>query len=1519
MIRRNRMKIMAALAVLVMTMVCIIPVNDSENGLDAAVGDGGSYTYTIAYDSSLMSTTSAAISVANMTAINHMGTPTTVSILNEGSWTWNTTTGRGPFNSFYAAFDMQNGNAYYAVLNPYNLTKTITGEDLPAPLTRWNIMWVLPTVYIKSTANSLTLTNDSTAGGTAYAHTINGHVYKYVAIGVYEGSTTTLNNQTVLTSTTGTMPAANATRATFRGYAHNYAMSSTLNESSSYPAYSMLWNYDQWQLFKDICFATMEDFNSENTVGNGHAFTNNSTYSYQTGALNTMGPYAGLPAKITDEVTALSYGSDSVKLFIENAWGGVLDFVDGAVFDGRTGVYLDSSSNPTDAHTGTYVTYHQWPTAIQNGYPISIQTDNARVWGFQGSTVGGSDTTGTADYIWTSADADRVLGVGGGAWSGWGNSVRSGVSSSYVPAALSYADASLGARLAFVFDAGPASTVTATIDPSGYGSLSNGVQTSQPTISVAGVPYASNVTVSENTLTANGTTITATPTTATAQYTYTFDGWYQGATKITSSQMILKDTAITAKFTRAVNNYNVTISSNNTSYGTVTNSSFSSIPYGQTFTVNGTTLSIYGQSTVANKTSDTLDYSYGFSGFYIDDTLVTTGTQISSNVTIQARFTQTPILWDVGIQSNNTAYGTVSPAQVLDVPGGSYFSVSGTTLTINNTPITATKHADDDHWIYSFDGWYDALTGGNPITASTRVTSDMNVYARFSQTLATHTALVESSNINYGTVSVGSLTNIPYGETFTVTGNTLSIYNQSVVALATEDTVRYEYSFDGFETEGIPIVTGMAMTSDMTIRAVFSSTELLYTVIISSNNTDYGDVDVKSITGVPGGSSFTVNGNELELAGTTVRATKTTDNAQYTYGFAGWYDALTGGNEITSLTTVTSNMNVYARFTATVNNYTVTIQDDGSGYGSVSQASITNVPYGTNITINGQSINVNGTPVTASTLNDTDQYDYAFINWTVNGTPVSASYQVQGNVTIQANFDRYTKTYDVNFSVNEPTYGTVSRNIIQSVPYGESYTVNGNVLTLYNNTVTATPVNNAQYLGSLVGWFDAPTGGNEITDLSTVTGEAMIYARFTASIKEYTVTIQSNDDEYGTVSASSVSNVPYGTSITVNGQALTVNGTPITATAETDDDQYHYSFVNWTVSNTPITTSYTVQGNVTIKANFSREMKTYNVNFSTNNNDYGSVSLSFINDVPYGTNFVVNANKVRLNTTTVTATPVNNQQYLSTFVGWYDALIGGNPITDETEIHGNMTVYARFTATVKEYTINIQSNNTAYGTVSPTALTNVPYGTPIQVNGQSLIINGTTIYALETPPTEDYNYYMESWSVTDGTMVQGNMIITATFVEGTPPDRFTLRYNLQGGQGYFPEQVHWKEGEETAYTFVIPESEPTRNGFDFLGWATSSDATSGEYEPGDTITVEAGRIVVLYAVWDETTAFSIMAIIPILAAVGLLAGSAMIFINGRKDDIGGEEEEGATVMNILGVVLAVIAIACIMVPIIGGF
>lgn len=977
-----------------MLSVSFVMMPNDDDGLDAVVGDGGSYSYTINYDPSLMSTTSAAISVANMTPISHTGTPTTVSSMNEGSWTWNTTTGKGPFNSFYAAFDINNGNAFYAVLDPYNLTKTILGDDLPAPLTRWNIMWVLPTVYISSTATSLTLSNDSSSG-TAYAHTIDGHVYKYVAIGVYEGSTTTLDNKTVLTSTTGTMPVVSVNRETFRGYAHNYTMSPTLNDSSLYQAHSMLWNFDQWMLFKDICFALMEDFNSENHVGNGHAFKSSTTYSFEAGALNASGPYAGLPALITSDSTALSYGSDSVKLFIENAWGGVWDFVDGAVFNGKDGVYLDSSSNPTDAHTGTYITYYAWPNAIQNGYSISIQTDSARVWGYQGSTVGGSDTTGTADYIYTHPDADRVFSVGGGGGANWTNSVMFGLNYTQTTTVLSYAGAYIGSRLAFVFDADPAFDLTLNADPNGYGTVSSG--------SIADIPYGSTITVSNNTLTVNGTT------------------------------------------------------------------------------------------------------------------------------------------------------------------------------------VTATKTADDDHWTYAFDGWYN---GSSKITSSFRLSSDMTITAKFTRTLTLHTAIVESNNTNYGVVSVGQLTGIPYGELFTVNGTTLTIYNKSVVALINPATVEYQYSFDSFQTQGVPITTGMAMTSDMTIRAVFTASMITHTVIIQSNNDNYGTVNDMIIPDVPGGSAFTVNGNILELLTEEFTATPNNADAQYTYSFVGWYDALTGGNQIETGDTVTSNMNVYARFAATTNQYTVSVASNNIGYGTVAPSSVSNVPYGTAITVSGNTMNVNGTTVTATPRAMTASTEYSFVEWQVNGTPITNSYIVTGATSVTAVFSHSTRNYTVNFTVDAPDNGQVSPSYL-TVPYGTHFSVSGDDLILNGSTIRATAIDTEQYTSVFSGWYDAETGGNEITSSTSVTGAMTVYARFALTVQEYTVTTAVNDPVYGTVSPASVSNVPYGSVFTIAANMLFIDGQTITATPNDGTGDYVYRFSSWQIDGVDIESGVTAtDGPVTVTAVF---------------------------------------------------------------------------------------------------------------------------------------------------------------------------------------------------------------------------------------------------------------------------------------------------------------------------------------------
>ena len=50
-------------------------------------------------------------------------------------------------------------------------------------------------------------------------------------------------------------------------------------------------------------------------------------------------------------------------------------------------------------------------------------------------------------------------------------------------------------------------------------------------------------------------------------------------------------------------------------------------------------------------------------------------------------------------------------------------------------------------------------------------------------------------------------------------------------------------------------------------------------------------------------------------------------------------------------------------------------------------------------------------------------------------------------------------------------------------------------------------------------------------------------------------------------------------------------------------------------------------------------------------------------------------------------------------------------------------------------------------------------------------------------------------------------------------------------------------------TVVISNQIPVRDGYDFIGWATSRDATTPEYQPGDQYSADADLL--LYAVWRE--------------------------------------------------------------------
>lgn len=73
---------------------------------------------------------------------------------------------------------------------------------------------------------------------------------------------------------------------------------------------------------------------------------------------------------------------------------------------------------------------------------------------------------------------------------------------------------------------------------------------------------------------------------------------------------------------------------------------------------------------------------------------------------------------------------------------------------------------------------------------------------------------------------------------------------------------------------------------------------------------------------------------------------------------------------------------------------------------------------------------------------------------------------------------------------------------------------------------------------------------------------------------------------------------------------------------------------------------------------------------------------------------------------------------------------------------------------------------------------------------------------------------------------------------------YTLTYNDNGGSGA-PGSV----GNITSTT--ISSTIPTRTGYDFLGWSTSSTATSASYVAGNAISLSSN--VTLYAVWRKKT------------------------------------------------------------------
>ena len=627
---------------------------------------------------------------------------------------------------------------------------------------------------------------------------------------------------------------------------------------------------------------------------------------------------------------------------------------------------------------------------------------------------------------------------------------------------------------------------------------------------------------------------TATPSTG-----YNFSKWSNGSTinPMTVSR-ITANTHITPVF--VLKSYTVTWNPNG---GTVDPTS--------TTKTHGSTL---GTLPTPTRAADA-QYTYTFKGWF---TAATGGIQVSASTTVTGNVTYYA-QWTANIRSytatfNGNGGGTPSPSTITKT----YGSELGTLPTCSRTG-------------YTFLGWYTASSGGTKISSTTKITGTVTYYAQWSINSYTLTYNVNGGNavspasksVQYGS-AYGTLptptraSTAQYSYTFagwytTATGGTqvtanttMGAGNTTIYAHWTANIRSYTATFNGngggtpspstitktygSELGTLPTCSRTGYTFLGWYTASSGGTKISSTTKITGTVTYYAQWSINSYTltyNVNGGNAVSPASKSVQYGsayGTLPTPTRAS-TAQYSYTFAGWYTTATGGTQVTANTTMgAGNTTIYAHWTATKRSYTINYQ---TTYGSLNRTS-QSVAYGSK-----------GSCTLTMPSNDA-QYTYTFQGWYTaangGGTKVGSSLtletpSVTGAATYYAYVTRAVNRYTFTFNANggsTPSSSSISKN------YGEAIGTLPTCSRAADNT----------YTYAFAGWFDtsATSGGTQLTTTTKVTSNKTWYARWTATYRIYTVTLDGNGGTPSQSSSSFYYNEALGTLPTVTRTGYTFKG-----------------------------------------------------------------------------------------------------------------------------------------------------------------------------------------------------------------------------------------------------------------------------------------------------------------------------------------------------------------------------------------
>ena len=187
------------------------------------------------------------------------------------------------------------------------------------------------------------------------------------------------------------------------------------------------------------------------------------------------------------------------------------------------------------------------------------------------------------------------------------------------------------------------------------------------------------------------------------------------------------------------------------------------------------------------------------------------------------------------------------------------------------------------------------------------------------------------------------------------------------------------------------------------------------------------------------------------------------------------------------------------------------------------------------------------------------------------------------------------------------------------------------------------------------------------------------------------------------------------------------------------------------------------------------------------------------------------------------------------FLGWATSSSATSAQYQPGDIYStnaNLKLYAVWKT--QTYTVSYNANG---GSGAPVAQTKT-YDVALKLSTQQPTRDGYTFLGWATSSSATSAQYQPGGSYTSN----ANVTLYAVWQKNAPVT-YTVSYNANGGSGAPAAQTKTHD-----VALKLSTQQPTRDGYTFLGWATSSSATSAQYQPGGSYTSNAN--VTLYAVWQ---------------------------------------------------------------------